>query len=98
MVDKALQSEVITDSMKVKFTNKRILDEMEKAKTNMLAVVDRECKFVGVMTQEEIVIKILIKLLGVACILRELGLNPFALYGKPALTSRPGHPPARSAV
>lgn len=54
---------VVTASIPLGATNQQALSEMERLDTNVLAVVDRHEKFVGVITQEEIVRKILSKAL-----------------------------------
>ena len=54
---------VIRNSVQITSTNKQALSEMDRVNVNMLPVVDHEGKFIGVVTQEEIVRKILTKVL-----------------------------------
>lgn len=54
---------VIKNTIQVNATNKQALNEMEKASVNILSVVDQEGEFIGVVTQEELVRKILSKVL-----------------------------------
>ena len=54
---------VIRNSVQLTSTNKKALNEMDKANSSMLPVVDREGKFIGVVTQEEIFRRILTKVL-----------------------------------
>lgn len=54
---------IIKSSVQIGSTNQQALSEMERVGENILAVVDRHEKFVGVITQEEIVRKILTKVL-----------------------------------
>lgn len=54
---------VIRNSAQLTSTNKQALKEMDKANSSMLPVVDREGKFIGIVTQEEIVRKILTRVL-----------------------------------
>lgn len=54
---------VIKNLIRITSTNKQALNEMERANLNMLPVIDSEEKFVGVVTQEEIVRKILTRVL-----------------------------------
>ncbi|MGD0175694.1 MAG: CBS domain-containing protein [Candidatus Bathyarchaeia archaeon] len=54
---------VVTDYLERTSTNKEALELMEKADTDFVPVVDEQRKFVGVVTQERIVRKILTRLL-----------------------------------
>ena len=69
LVQKLESGEIIKDpklirnSVQITSTNKQALNEMDRANVSMLAVVDREEKFIGFVTQEEIVRKILAKVL-----------------------------------
>lgn len=54
---------VIRKSVQITSTNKQALNEMDRANVNMLPVVDRKGKFIGVVTQEEMVRKILTRVL-----------------------------------
>jgi CBS domain-containing protein len=57
------QKGVKKDSIRMTFTNKQTLDTMENKNINELAVVDESNRFVGIVTQEEIVRKILTKIM-----------------------------------
>lgn len=54
---------VIRNSIQTTSTTRQALNEMERLKSNILPVVDHEQKFIGMVTQEELVRKILIKVL-----------------------------------
>ncbi|MFI5449816.1 MAG: CBS domain-containing protein [Candidatus Bathyarchaeia archaeon] len=54
---------VVTEYLQTTSTNKEALELMEKAHTDYLPVVNEQSKFVGVVTQERIVRKILLRLL-----------------------------------
>jgi cytochrome oxidase Cu insertion factor (SCO1/SenC/PrrC family) len=54
---------VVKTSVPVNSTNREALEGMDKANTNMLVVVDHQGRFVGVVRQEEIVRKVLAKVL-----------------------------------
>lgn len=54
---------VIKNSMQKISTNKQALNEMDKLNTNWLPVVDDKNKFIGVVTQEEIVRNIIAKVI-----------------------------------
>jgi hypothetical protein len=56
-------SRVIKDSVQIGSTNQLTLSEMERVGKNILAVVDQHDKFLGTITQEEIVRKVLTKVL-----------------------------------
>jgi uncharacterized membrane protein len=56
-------SRILKKSVQIGSTNQQALIEMERVGQNILAVVDRNEKFVGTITQEEIVRKILTKVL-----------------------------------
>jgi hypothetical protein len=50
---------VIKDYIKKTSTNRKALDEMEKANTNMLGIVDEDYKLIQIITRDEILRKIL---------------------------------------
>ncbi len=54
---------VIRNSVQITSTNKQALIEMDRVNVNMLAVVDHKDKFIGVITQDEIVRNIITKVL-----------------------------------
>lgn len=54
---------VIKNFIKITSTNKQALYEMDKMSANILPVVDGEIKFIGILTQEGLVRKILTKVL-----------------------------------
>lgn len=56
-------SKVIKNFIKITSTNKQALYEMDKMSTNILPVVNCERKYIGIVTQEELVRKILTKVL-----------------------------------
>jgi hypothetical protein len=69
LVQRIENSKILEDSrvtrkcIKITSTNKQALNEMEKVNVNMLPVVDRRGRFIGVVTQEEILRRILTKIL-----------------------------------
>jgi CBS domain-containing protein len=54
---------VVTASVVVGATNQQALSEMDRLDTNTLAVVNRHEEYVGVITQDEIVRKVLARVL-----------------------------------